>query len=222
MAKIHDLVYGVGGNLARPSHFDVILTFPKIFNSNSDKKYNILAKNVKFPSKKMDTIEYKYKGQSIKLPGRVSYEGNISLTFVLDENYTIKSELDDWINSIDIYQYSGTKHDNKYKLIDIENKKGSMIIIAKDWDEGEVLKYSLNEIYPVSVSAPDFSSDSVSTATEITVEFEYFKCLKEDFFLHDIISNIEGELESFVTENVSDILKPIKSFNKNFFSNWNK
>ena len=155
-----------GGELSRPTKFNMYLTAPVSLNAT---QYDILCKNVQIPNIKHDIIELKYKGHDIKITGRTNYDQTFSVTFYLDEYHKIRDAMDTWVRLIDNKEMSG-KNEN----IAPSDRYGSIKISAKNFDEVYVpYQYEFLNVFPISVSGPEYNTEGVSSVNEVTVEFAY-------------------------------------------------
>jgi len=172
----NSVLYKAAGNVARQTKFKTFLTLPTfLFNSMSADNYDILCKNITIPSLKNETIEIKYKGHNIQIPGRSDYEKTISLTFILDEKHSLKEDLDNWISGLDATFINPNSISEAFQnATDESNERfGSLTVTADNWKDQGQFSYVFSDLFPISVSGPEFSGDSISTIIELTVEFSY-------------------------------------------------
>jgi hypothetical protein len=170
---INNTVQQYGGDLARQTKYSVNISLPQYFKTSGDKEFpvilNVLAKNFSIPNIRQDILEFKYQGHSIPLPGRTNFEQTFSLTFYLDDKHTLRSVLDEWIRSSDLTVLGDSKN-----YLEPSEKFGSIEILAKDFEETtSTRKYIFLNVFPLSISGPEFSSEGVSSIVEVTVEFSY-------------------------------------------------
>lgn len=205
MSSPNSLLHIAGGNLARPTHYDVIVSLPLELNQGhlSDNSWNILSKNVTIPTIKMDPIEYKYKGHTVPLPGVVQMEHTFQVTLILDEQHDFMITLNNWIAASDT-NYTSSTNDinslrNPFSII-----KGTIDIIANNWSNKPVAKYSFIDVFPISLSGPAFSTDNVSSIMEISVDFAF-----SHFYVYKLSPEGEkvGEIESFINRKVDWVLE---------------
>lgn len=171
----NSILHNSGGDLSRPAKFVAMITVPVIMKSTiPEDNIDILCKTFTIPTIKMEPIEVKFKGHSIPVRGRVNFEQNISVTFLLDEDHKIRQLFKNWIEGLD-KRYIGRISGISDRVRNATNKDtlGVISISALNWDEDIVMEYKFYDVYPTSVSGSAFSSDTVSSVVEITVEFAY-------------------------------------------------
>ena len=155
-----------GGELSRPTKFNMYLTAPKSIDST---QYDVLCKTIQIPNIKHDDIELKYKGHNLKITGRTNYDQTFSVTFYLDEYHKIRDSIDNWIRMLDPKEISG-----KSSSASPDNRYGSIKVSARNFNEDFVTyEYQFNDVYPISVSGPEYNTEGVSSVQEITIEFGY-------------------------------------------------
>lgn len=210
-----DYVNGVmqeyGGELGRQTKFTVYLDIPRRISLNYGimTQFDLLCKTITLPNVKQDPIEVKYKGHDIKLVGRTNFDQTFSVTLYVDELHQLRFALDNWIRMIDNKAISGENEELKR-----EDMMGTLKVVSKNFDEDTTTReYEFHNVFPISVSAPEFAGDAPSAVQEITVEFGYsffesrepgglnFKHSIEDF-TYNITNNI---IDHFGGENLTVI-----------------
>jgi hypothetical protein len=154
---------------------------PGLVTLGNYKVLDVLCKNVKVPEITNEPIELKYKGHTLKVPGRTNQELSIEITFYLDEFHNTRQLFHDWITAMDdrFYAFSSNQAAEMSKVKDYF---GSMMLKARDFDETkqEPMNYLFEGVYPTSVSGPEFNSAGTGEINEITVTFSYFRFLSKD------------------------------------------
>ena len=170
-----DYVNGVlnkyGGELGRQTKFTIFLDIPRRVSLDYGvmTQFDILAKSVTLPNIKQDSIEMKYKGHDLKIPGRTNFDQVFSVTLYVDEYHLVRFALDNWIRLIDNQSISGEN-----ESISREDMYGRLKVSAKNFDEDEITReYDFHDVYPISVSTPEYSSEAQSSVQEVTIEFAY-------------------------------------------------
>ena len=172
---VNSILHNSGGDLSRPAKFVAMIEVPNVMKSKlSTDVIDILCKTFTIPNIKMEPIEVKFKGHTIPVRGRVNFEQNVSVTFLLDENQSLRQLFKDWIEGLDT-RYIGKISETSNKLLEAKKSEtlGSININALNWDEDIVMEYKFFGVYPTSVSGPAFSTDTVSSVIEFTVDFAY-------------------------------------------------
>lgn len=193
MASPNVVLHTAGGNLARPTHYDVIITIPPEVNQLklNNNSWNLLAKSITIPVSKMETIEYKYKGHVVHLPGVVQVDNVLPITFILDENYNFSGVLQTWVEGMDLNHTSSTDAGDKLKALE-DKPKGNIVVIGNNWDNSPVVRYEFQDVYPISVNGPEFSTDSVSSVMDLSAEFAF-----SHFYINNIPES-SGPIESAI------------------------
>ena len=174
------------GGLARANRFNVIFTPPKtsllnfdlesILSSaisgnfsaknliNNPRDISMLCDSVSIPGKQISTLDYQAQKQAIKIPYGTLHD-DVSLTFLLTNDYYMKSVFDSWINNIvnsDTYGVS-------YK------KDIAVDVIIQQLDEQDVPIYGvkLEGAFPTTMNEIVLSNESTDTIQKLNVSFSY-------------------------------------------------
>ena len=180
------------GGLAKANRFNVMFTPPTQsllnldlqgmissaisgnFNAknlvNDPRDISLLCDSVVIPGKQISTLDYQTTKNSVKIPyGYV--QDDVSLGFLLTNDYYMKTIFDKWINSIvDLDKYCVAYKD------DI-----TCDVVIQQLDEQDVPIYGvkLEGAYPVSMSEVALSNESTSQIQKMNVSFAYDKCVPE-------------------------------------------
>jgi len=174
------------GGLAKGNRFNVIFTPPKqtllnfdlesIISSaisgnfsaknliNDPRDISMLCDSVSIPGKQISTIDYQAQKQSIKIPYGTLHD-DVSLTFLLTNDYYMKSMFDQWINNIvntDTYGVSYKK--------DIVT---DVIIQQLDEQNTPIYGVKLEGAFPTTMNEIVLSNDSTDTIQKLNVSFSY-------------------------------------------------
>ena len=180
------------GGLAKANRFNVMFTPPTQsllnldlqgmissaisgnFNAknlvNDPRDISLLCDSVVIPGKQISTLDYQTTKNSVKIPyGYV--QDDVSLGFLLTNDYYMKTIFDKWINSIvDLDKYCVAYKD------DI-----TCDVVIQQLDEQDVPIYGvkLEGAYPVSMSEVALAHESTSQIQKMNVSFAYDKCVPE-------------------------------------------
>lgn len=174
------------GGLAKANRFNVIFTPPTqtLFNLdgeqiitaaiggrfsaknliNDPRDISMLCDSVSIPGKQISTLDYQAQKQSIKIPYG-SLIDDVNLTFLLTNDYYMKSIFDKWINSIvDVDKYCVA-----YK------KDITCDVIIQQLDEQDVPIYGvkLEGAFPTTMNELVLSNESADTIQKLSVSFSY-------------------------------------------------
>ena len=176
------------GGLAKGNRFNVIFTPPKqtllnfdlesIISSaisgnfsaknliNNPRDISMLCDSVSIPGKQISTIDYQAQKQAIKIPYGTLHD-DVSLTFLLTNDYYMKSMFDQWINNIVNTDTYGVAY-KKDIVTDV---------IIQQLDEQDVPIYGvkLEGAFPVTMSEVALSNESTSQIQKLNVSFAYDK-----------------------------------------------
>lgn len=180
------------GGLAKANRFNVMFTPPtqSLFNLDlqgaissaisgnfSAKNFvsdprdiSILCDSVVIPGKQIATLDYQAHKQTIKLPyGYI--EDEVSMGFLLTNDYYMKNVFDKWINTI----VDPDKYCIAYK------DEISCDVVIQQLDEQDVPIYGvlLENAYPTSMSEIALSNESSSQIQKLNVSFTYDKCVPQ-------------------------------------------
>lgn len=201
--KISETINSAAGNMARPTKFNVLLFPPLGFTDGyADRGFDVMCKTAGVPETTMEPIEMTFKGHTLKVPGRVNQQQEITVTFYLDEFHKLRRTFYDWINAIDDRGY-GIKSERAVALYnEIQNNKlgayGGMILKVRDFAESlnEPMNYVFENIYPTNVGGAEFNSAGTNEVMEFTVTFA-FTSFRHENSLMDYNAFADSILDSF-------------------------
>src|SRR5210317_548235 len=174
------------GGIARANRFRVIFTPPKtsllnlnletVISStisgnftarnliNDPRDIDMLCDSVSIPGKQISTIDYQSHKQSIKIPYGTIHD-DVSLSFILTNDYYMKTVFDNWINNIvdsDTYTVA-------YK------KDITTDVLIQQLDEQNVPIYGvkLEGAFPTTMNELVLSNESADTIQRLSVSFSY-------------------------------------------------
>jgi len=180
------------GGLAKANRFNVMFTPPTQsllnidiqdmigsalsgnFNArnliNDPRDISILCDSVVIPGKQISTLDYQTTKASMKIPyGYV--QDDVSLGFLLTNDYYMKTVFDDWINSIVNYE--------SYTVSYKDNVVCDVVIQQLNEQDVPVYGVKLEGAYPVTMSEVALSNESASQIQKLNVSFAYDKCVPE-------------------------------------------
>lgn len=151
---------------ARPSLFQVIISNP--VNPVADLKVPFLCKTAQIPSSTLGLIEVPYFGRKLKMAGDRRFDP-WTVTIINDEDFLIRNAMEQWNNSINLYQQNvtalGSGAPSLYK---------SQATVTQFGKAGEILRvYQFNGIYPEIVNSIDLAWAAVDEIEEFQVQFQY-------------------------------------------------
>jgi hypothetical protein len=151
---------------ARPSLFQVIISNP--VNPVADIKLPFLCKTAQLPSSQLGLIEVPYFGRKLKIAGDRTFDA-WTVTIINDEDFLIRNAMEQWNNSIQLYQQNvtalGSGAPSLYK---------SQATVTQYGKAGEVLRvYQFNGIFPQAVGPIELAWNTVDEIEEFQVQFQY-------------------------------------------------
>jgi len=158
------------GNIARSTHFEVILNIPVGFNVSQASRF--FCKGAQIPSKTIGVMDLKYMGRSAKQAGDVVYEP-WTVTVYNDNGYTIRSAIEQWT---EIINETTTNHG---ALLPEEYQRDSQVW-QLDNRGNRVKYYNFVNMWPSIQDPIDLNWDNADTPQEYSVTFEY------DFWTNEV------------------------------------
>lgn len=147
---------------ARPSLFQMEITGPLGLNFNLA-PYHIRVASI--PPTTVTPIVQKFAGRELKFAGQRTYP-NLSVTILNDEGFTIRRQLETWMNAIN----ERTLNTRSAAVIET---LGSAVITQYAKTGSVIATYQFTNLFPVTMAeiALDWSQDGA--IEEYTVEFAY-------------------------------------------------
>lgn len=174
------------GGLAKGNRFNVIFTPPKqtllnfdlesIVSSaisgnfsaknliNDPRDISMLCDSVSIPGKQISTIDYQAQKQSIKIPYGTLHD-DVSLTFLLTNDYYMKSMFDQWINNI--------VNTDTYGVAYKKDIVTDVIIQQLDEQNTPIYGVKLEGAFPTTMNEILLSNESTDTIQKLNVSFSY-------------------------------------------------
>jgi len=134
---------------------------------------SILCESVSLPGRAITTLDYIAERQAIKIPYSVINE-DITMTFILTNDYFIKKLFDSWLTSIfDVENYRAG-----YK------KDFTCDIIIQQLNEQNIPVYGvkLEGAFPITVNAINMDNNAENTVQKMSVTMSYENYVPEDIF----------------------------------------
>ena len=179
MSTLNDFIAQVKTiGMARTNRFSVILTPPQKLArlGNTGLQYLLLfCDQVQIPGLNLATIQNRTFGEFREVPYEKLY-GDIQMSFYVDNNMTVKSMFDDWMNLIQ----SPTSRSFEY----YDNYTTSMQIEVEDTSNRLRHRTYIYEAYPKTISPiqMDYASKDVMKL-QVNMQYKYWK--SETFEIYD-------------------------------------
>ena len=137
---------------------------------NDPRDISLLCDSVIIPGKQITTLEYQAHKETVKIPyGYV--EAEVSLGFLLTNDYYTKTIFDKWINTI--------VDPEKYCVAYKDDITCDVVIQQLDEQDTPIYGVMLENAYPTSMSEITLSNESVSQIQKLNVNFTYDKAVPQ-------------------------------------------
>jgi hypothetical protein len=189
--KLKSLVSKKGG-LAKANRFNVMFTPPtaSLLNGNlqgiissaisgnfsaknlvnDPRDISLLCDSVTIPGKQISTLDVQTVKQLVKIPYGYLTD-DVSLSFLLTNDYHMKTMFDAWINNI--------VDNDKYCVAYKEDIVTDVIIQQLDEQNTPIYGVKLEGAFPVTMSEIPLSNESVNTISRLNVSFAYDRYVPE-------------------------------------------
>ena len=174
---------------ARPSLFEVQLTFPSIVvdGSNISNSAKFLIKASSLPASTLGEIDVSYFGRKIKFAGDRTFD-DWSITVINDENFDVKRAFEEWSNGIntlvsnrlnsEVGKFGGAGINRSYKTDLLVKQYGKS---GPGDDAGIIASYRIVGAFPTQISAITLDWDRNNTIEEFDVRIAYDYWVPEKF-----------------------------------------
>jgi len=188
--KLKSLVSKKGG-LAKANRFNVMFTPPEQsllnidlqgmissaisgnFNArnliNDPRDIALLCDSIVMPGKQISTLDYQTTKASRKIPYGTVHD-DVALSFLLTNDYYMKTMFDKWINSIVDY--------DTYEVAYKDDVSTDVIIQQLDEQDVPIYGVKLEGAFPVSIGEVALSNEATGIQ-KLNVSFAYDKCVPE-------------------------------------------
>jgi len=170
MAVLDDFIgkFNKYGGAARPNRFEVEIICPfAVFPSlEEDRHASFMVKSTDFPGKNLRTVpnENIY-GPSFQMAQGVTYAETIQMTFFVTAQMEERKYFETWMN----YIYKPDTYNLEY----YNNYKASVSIWQLDMQDKRTAGIKLLDCYPKTIGPLEFSHDSASSISEMSVEMVF-------------------------------------------------
>jgi len=164
MSSIEDLKGSISSGVSRADRYRIQL--PNIDNTNgAARTLSLHCRAVNLPGRQIMTQERTIGMISQKMPYAFAFT-DVSLTFLLDHDYTARTYFDEWqrqIVNLDKYELS-------YKT---DYAKDVMIEQLNHGDDSIVYGVNLLNAFPTTVNAISLGDDNENQLVQLSVELSY-------------------------------------------------
>ena len=149
---------------ARPSLFDMTITTPSTIGSKFDDMQthcNVSA----IPPLTVTPIERQYFGRTVKIPGDMVF-GDLNTTIINSENFSIRNDVDDWMNAMNTHVANIGFSDN-------DSWTGTIKLTQYSKDGDSLMTWTFVDAWPQTVAEIALSYDTASDIEQYDVTWAY-------------------------------------------------
>ena len=169
MSNINDFVSTVkrSNGLAKANKYEVDIYASRSHPGGTEgRNLNLLCNSITMPGHNLEQQTQRLATE----PGREmvqsrSFAGNITATFYLDQNLTIKTWFDKWLEL--------TINPRTHKAQYYDQYADGFMDIYQLGGKGRVYGVRCEEVYPATIGPIEYSYDSTDTIALLTIEFAY-------------------------------------------------
>ena len=191
--RISSTLSQVGGNFARPTKYNVILSLPAALHHRYGEKMDVLCKAVQAPGITVESQEIRVKGHPVSIPVRTLQNREVTLTFYLDEDYELRRIFQDWAYGLD-HRSPVARNSDTASLVNSEDKFGSMILIGRDFNEtlNKPIEWKFENVFPINVGEIDFNTETKDEISEVSVTLGYTRYLTNTPTSREVIEDMDN------------------------------
>jgi hypothetical protein len=166
LRKITDFKSKLSGGGARANLFEVVLSFPTSAPTDSNvlDKSRFLIKAAALPASTIGPVNVPFRGRILKIAGDRTFE-SWTVTIINDTDFSIRSALETWINSINkVSDATGATDPALYQA--------DAFVYQLDRDGSTLRAYHMYDIFPTNIAQIALSTETVDAIEEFTCEFQ--------------------------------------------------
>ncbi len=150
---------------ARPSLFDITVTAPTFSPATSFKNMATHCNVSSIPPLTLTPIERQYFGRTVKIPGDMVF-GDLSTTIINTENYSIKKDIEAWMDNI-----NSTSTNKGFS--DSASGYGTVKLTQYAKAGKSLLTWTFVDCWPQTVAELPLSYDTASDIEQFDVTWAY-------------------------------------------------
>jgi hypothetical protein len=166
LRKITDFKSKLTGGGARANLFEVVLSFPDSAPTDSNvlDKSRFLIKTAALPASTIGPVNVPFRGRILKIAGDRTFE-SWTVTVINDTDFSIRSALENWINSINrVSDATGVTDPALYQA--------DAFVYQLDRDGSTLRAYHMYDIFPTNIAQIALSNETTDAIEEFTCEFQ--------------------------------------------------
>ena len=152
-------------NGVRSNRFECVITFPSYAGGSDESRATaFMVTAASLPSQNMGTIEQKYMGRVLKIPGDRTYE-EWNCTVLNDGDMSLHTAFTKWQNGINSF--------NSNIMPDISDMYSQVEIHQLNTKGERIKSQTIKLAYPTTVGAVELSHENSDTLSTFEVTFAY-------------------------------------------------
>ena len=157
---------------ARPSLFDMSISAPSAMAIGTIDEMATHCNVSAIPPLTVTPIERQYFGRTVKIPGDMVF-GDLSTTIINNEKFSIRNELDRWMDNINTHVGNIGYSDNSSWV-------GELTLTQYTKDGDSLMSWTFVDCWPQTISEIALSYDSASDIEQydVTWAYNYYTSLK--------------------------------------------
>ena len=166
LRKITDFKSKLSGGGARANLFEVVLSFPDSAPTDTDvlDKSRFLIKAAALPASTIGPVNVPFRGRILKIAGDRTFE-SWTVTVINDTDFSIRSALENWINSINrVSDATGVSDPALYQA--------DALVHQLDRNGVTLRTYHMYDIFPTNIAQIALSNETTDAIEEFTCEFQ--------------------------------------------------
>ena len=148
---------------ARPSLFEMTVSAPSTIGDFDDMKTHCNVSAI--PPLTVTPIERQYFGRTVKIPGDMVF-GDLNTTIINSENFSIRNDIDDWMNAMNT-------HVKILGFSDNTSWAGSLTLTQYSKDGDSLMSWTFVDAWPQTVAEIALSYDTASDIEQYDVTWAY-------------------------------------------------
>ncbi len=193
--RISSTLSNAGGNFARPTKYNMILSLPGSLRSTFGNELDVLCKTSQLPAIMNEPYEIKLKGHPIKIPGRTTQTQEITVSFYVDDEFKIRKLFQDWIYAMD-NRATVARNSQTESLLNQDDRYGEIELIGRDYYEStkKPIQWKFEKVYPTNIGELDFNTEDKDAISEISITFAYYRYNTDTPSSKESIENLDNDL----------------------------
>lgn len=165
--NLNEFIAAVGQGLSKPNRFEVIITSPPCVAGTDNRLVSIMAENAQLPPTRINVARQQIFGPPSFIAQNADYGGeNISITFNLDRQMTVKKFFDSWVDGIANRRSGTVAYQSTYVA-------QNMQIHQLDEQDNVMYTATFTDLFPIAVNPVQLDANMMNQASKLNVTFAY-------------------------------------------------